>query len=469
MEHLQRTFLDYIETLSSKITHAIETHGTEPLHHVTLQDIFKGMRGVPTIYTPTSFVNPQKGAHYRSLPIKDALVHLPPAPHNNTNNKSKTQQAQSTTAEALFWYLLTGQIPQPSEVEQLQMTLKSRATVPQHVYRAIDTLPKRTRPMTRYCIGVLSWTTSSFFQDSYDRGLDKKEFWKYYYHDALNLIAGAPHLVSYIYRNHSLGEDTIDPNITLDWAANLAYMMGFEDPVVHELFRLFVFCHADHGASNVSAYTSRIIGSSLANIYYCYSGSMLGLSGPLHGHANEEVVSWIDKLFAFAQNNQPNESTITDFVTQTLDSGQVIPGFGHASLSIEDPRFSLFLEFVHSHSITSPYIEVVKKLCTIVPPILKQLGKVRNPNPNVDLITGSLLHAVGVTDKRFFTVLFGISRLLGIAAQYLIANTLTLPIMRSATLSDTQLDSYATKDYTNDQIESQTLPDNNMAMSQSNQ
>ena len=115
---------------------------------------------------------------------------------------------------------------------------------------------------------------------------------QYTFEDAMELTAKITTVAAYIYRNVFKDGKVapIDPN--KDWADNLATMLGFEDPMFHEMMRLYLVLHADHEGGNVSAHTTHLVGSALSDPYLCLAAGMNGLAGPLHGLANQVTISF---------------------------------------------------------------------------------------------------------------------------------------------------------------------------------
>ena len=116
---------------------------------------------------------------------------------------------------------------------------------------------------------------------------------------------------------------------------------------------------------------------------------MNGLAGPLHGLANQEVLIWITKLVEKI-GETPTDEQITKYVHDTLKTS-VVPGYGHAVLRKTDPRYTCQRDFALKHLPNDNMFKIVSKLYTVVPKILGELGKVKNPWPNVDAHSGVLL------------------------------------------------------------------------------
>ena len=250
------------------------------------------------------------------------------------------------------------------------------------------------------------------------------------YEDVMNLIAKLPRVAAYIYRRLYHNENHIEPNPNLDWAGNLAHMMGFDSLEVKRLLRLYMVIHADHEGGNVSAHTVHLVGSALSNAYYSFSAGMNGLAGPLHGFANQEVINWMFELMETLETDEPTDEQIAAYVEKTLKDGRVVPGYGHAVLRITDPRFTVQQEFADKYVKSDKLINLANAMYRVAPPILEATGKIKNPWPNVDAYSGALLHHYGITEHNFYTVLFGVSRSLGVLAQLVLDRLYGMPIER---------------------------------------
>jgi citrate synthase len=250
------------------------------------------------------------------------------------------------------------------------------------------------------------------------------------YEDVMNLIAKLPRVAAYIYRRLYHNEHHIEPNPHLDWAGNLAYMMGFDSLEVKRLLRLYMVIHADHEGGNVSAHATHLVGSALSNAYYAFAAGMTGLAGPLHGFANQEVIQWLFEMIENLETDEPNDEQIASYIEKTLKEGRVVPGYGHAVLRITDPRFTVQQEFAEKYVKTDKLIDLVNNIYRVAPPILEATGKIKNPWPNVDAFSGALLHHYGITESNFYTVLFGVSRALGVLAQLILDRLYGVPIER---------------------------------------
>jgi len=308
----------------------------------------------------------------------------------------------------------------------------------------INNLPKDMHPMTQFSIAILSLRDESEFTKAYKGGVNKKKYWDSTFEDALNLIAKLPRIASYIYRRNYHNEDYIEPKKNLDWSANFAHMLGFSNSEFTDLIRLYMTIHSDHEGGNVSAHTSHLVGSALSDAYLSFSAGMNGLAGPLHGLANQEVVKWLLSMQNDLGGGLPSRDQIAEYVQKTLDSGKVIPGFGHAVLRKTDPRYTAQREFALKYLADDELFLLVSRVFEVVPPILEATGKVKNPWPNVDAHSGILLLKYGMIEYDFFTVLFGVSRSLGIMSQLILSRALGMPIERpGSTTTDIMINKFS--------------------------
>ncbi|MGQ8335274.1 citrate (Si)-synthase [Sunxiuqinia sp. A32] len=419
MEYIKNRFYQKASKCTSEYQRLKQDHSDKVIAEVTLGQVMTGMKGVPSLITDTSKLDPTTGIRFRGYTIPEIRERLP-----------RLHPDGEPLPEGLFYLMLVGEIPDRDDVLNISKDWATRAYVPQHVFDVIDSLPKNSRPMTQFSAAILSMATDSIFQKAYRAGVHKKHYWDTTYEDVMNLIARLPRIAAYIYRRNFFNDDHIEPDPRLDWAGNLAHMMGHNTEEVKRLLRLYMVIHADHEGGNVSAHATHLVGSALSNPYYAYAAGMLGLAGPLHGYANQEVINWIFEMIQELDTENPTEEQIVAYSEKTLKEGRVIPGYGHAVLRQTDPRFTAQQEFAKKYIKDDPLINIVNTLHRVVPPILEATGKVKNPWPNVDAYSGSLLYHYGLKEHTFYTVLFGVSRALGVLASLTMDRLYGLPIER---------------------------------------
>jgi citrate synthase len=407
------------DIVGTEIKEMLKEHGNKKIGEVTLSQIYQGMRGITGLVTETSLLDAQEGIRFRGYTLSELQEKLPKAPGGS-----------EPLPEGLFLLMLLGELPSKEDAEHLTSVLQRRSHVPNHVFATIEATPLNTHPMTQFVIAIMALQTESTFAKRYAAGMSKKDYWDAVYDDSLDLIARLPRVAAYIYRRKYKFGEHIQPNGLLDWAGNFAHMMGYENEDFKELMRLYMTIHADHEGGNVSAHTTHLVGSALSDPYLSFAAGMNGLAGPLHGLANQEVIKWIFDMQEELGEKNPSKEQIADYVKKTLSEGKVVPGYGHAVLRKTDPRFTAQMEFGKKHLADDPLVQTVWNIYETVPPILQSLGKIKNPWPNVDAHSGALLVHYGMVEYEFYTVLFGVSRALGVLASLCWDRALNFPLER---------------------------------------
>lgn len=419
MEKLKNLFKAKAEAQAAEIKEILKEHGTKKIGEVQLAQAYQGMRGITGMIYETSLLDANEGIRFRGYTIPELQQKLPHA-----------KGGQEPLPEGMFYLLLSGELPTAEDVEALSADWRRRAPLPAHVLKTIDALPKDTHPMTQFVTGIMAMQTDSQFAKKYDEGMNKKDYWSYCYEDSMNLIARLPEVAAYVYHRKYHGGKTVAADPTLDWAGNFAHMLGFDNEGFRELMRIYLSIHADHEGGNASAHTTHLVGSTLADPYLCFAAGMNSLAGPLHGLANQEVVKWIFEMRKSIGSESPTKEQIEAYVKKTLTDGKVVPGYGHAVLRKTDPRFTAQMEFAKKHMPNDPLVNTVWKIYETVPPILQSLGKIKNPWPNVDAHSGALLLHYGMKEYHYYTVLFGVSRALGVLAAQIWSRALGFPLER---------------------------------------
>lgn len=402
-----------------EIKDILKEHGTRKIGEVQLSQIYQGMRGMTGLVAETSLLDSQEGIRFRGYSIPELQEKLPSA-----------TEGTEPLPEGLFYLMLLNELPTEEDVAHLSSMWQRRSHVPNHVFDVIDAFPLTSHPMTMFIAGIMALQTESNFAKRYSEGMNKKDYWDAAFDDAMDLIARLPRIAAYIYRRKYKNNEHIQPNGLLDWAGNLAHMLGYPDNSFKELMRLYMTIHADHEGGNVSAHSTHLVGSALSDPYMSLAAGMNGLAGPLHGLANQEVIKWIFEMRKELNTESPTKEQISEYVQKTLSEGKVVPGYGHAVLRKTDPRFTAQMEFGKKHMADDPLVQTVWNIYEVVPPILQSLGKVKNPWPNVDAHSGALLVHYGLKEYEFYTVLFGVSRALGVLASLIWDRALSLPIER---------------------------------------
>ena len=419
MDRLKEHFASKIPGAVAEVKQFIAEKGDEVVGQITVAQLYQGMRGMLALISETSKLDAEEGIRFRGFSIPELQARLPKAPGGG-----------EPLPEGLFHLMLLGELPTQEDAETITNIWQRRSHVPNHVFATIDALPITTHPMTMFVTGVMALQTESNFAKAYATGINKKDYWSPVFEDTMDLIARLPRIAAYIYRRKYKNNEHIHPNGLLDWAGNLAHMMGYNDESFKELMRLYMTIHADHEGGNVSAHTTHLVGSALSDPYLSYAAGMNGLAGPLHGLANQEVIKWIFEMQESLGTDAPTSEQIANYVQATLSSGKVVPGYGHAVLRKTDPRFTAQMEFGKKHMPDDKLLNTVWNIYETVPPILQSLGKVKNPWPNVDAHSGALLVHYGMVEYEFYTVLFAVSRALGVLSSLCWDRALGFPLER---------------------------------------
>ena len=384
--------------------------GDTQISTVSVAQAYSGLRGIKAFVCDTSSVSADKGLIIRGYPLLDIVNILP---------------------EEVFFLLLTGRLPNSEELTDLQAQYSNHSKVPEYVWSVLEKMPKNSHPMTMFNLGILAMQNESIFRKKYDEGMQKSEFWEYILEDGIQLISKLPELGAGIYRLRFNKGDRIDSDSSLDWSGNFVHMMGMSDQGedFHKLMQLYFMLHCDHEGGNVSAFASHTVASALSDPFYSVSAGLNGLAGPLHGLANQECLKFVlDVHDHFG--GAPSKEQLKDFCWDRLNSGQVIPGYGHAVLRCPDPRFTAFINFGRDHIKNDDFFDIVNSVFDIAPKVLTEQGKAKNPWPSVDAASGSLLYHYGLKEFNFYTVLFSISRSMGMIAQMVWERALGIPITR---------------------------------------
>ncbi|XP_043461135.1 probable citrate synthase, mitochondrial [Leptopilina heterotoma] len=421
---LRKVMAEKIPVEQERIKSFRKQFGATKVGEVTVDMMYGGMRGIKGLVWEPSVLDADEGIRFRGKSIPECQKLLP-----------KASGGSEPLPEGLFWLLITGDIPTEAQVKALSKEWASRSALPSHVTKALNDFPKSLHPMTQFSAAITLLNSESEFVKAYTNGVHKSKYWETVLEDSMNLIAKLPVVAATIYRNMYKGGKGIGSvDSSRDWSWNFSTMLGFDNPEFIELMRLYLTIHSDHEGGNVSAHTTHLVGSALSDPYLSFAAGMNGLAGPLHGLANQEVLVWLQKLRGQVGEN-PSDEKLKEFIWNTLKSGQVVPGYGHAVLRKTDPRYTCQREFALKHLPNDNLFKLVSQVYKVVPPILLETGKVKNPWPNVDAHSGVLLQYYGMKEMNYYTVLFGVSRALGVLASLVWSRALGLPIERPKSLS----------------------------------
>jgi citrate synthase len=357
--------------------------GKEVLFSITRDHLDTGLRGFPVGTCPISDVDPVKGLSYGGYPIADLAFHEP---------------------EEVIHLLLRKEIPDPAKLAVFHGELLGQGPLHPGVLKMLESFPRDGHPMKWLIGGLVSMC-------KYENASDYRK-------DCLRVIAQLPELVAAIYRIRSGWGDPIASKPELGWVENFVHMLGAPaaTPELTRLLRVFMILHFDHGGGNLSTFVGKSIASGHEDMYGSLAGAMAGLAGPLHGMANQECLRFVKEI-AGEIKDPTDENALDAYIENRLATGGVLFGFGHAVLRVEDPRATVQYALGEDIAAKDPLFRLAVSLRKVGVAALKKRPKISNPYPNVDAVSGTLLNACGLTDETYYTVLFGLSRCVGIASQ----------------------------------------------------
>jgi citrate synthase len=434
MATLKETLAKKIQEHRPRTTRLVKEFGDTKVGDVTIAQAIGGARGIKCLVTDISYLDPMEGIRFRGKTIPETFAALPKVPGSDY-----------PFVEGFWYMLLTGDVPTMEQTLEVVEDFKARRQVPEYVYDLLRTLPRDTHPMTMFSSAIVAMQRESVFAKNYAAGkFNKMTCWEDMYEDACNLLAKLPVIAAYIYRMKYKADTPIASDASLDFGGDFAQMMGIAAPY-DDVARMYFILHSDHESGNVSAHTTHLVASALSDAYYSLSAGINGLAGPLHGLANQEVLSWTQTFMAKLGGKVPTKEELTQALWDTLNSGQVIPGYGHAVLRKTDPRYTSQREFcLKTEGLKDyPLFQLISMIYEIAPGVLMEHGKAKNPWPNVDAQSGVIQWYYGLTEYDFYTVLFGIGRAIGVLANITWDRALGYAIERPKSVTTAMLEDVA--------------------------
>jgi len=428
---LKEVLLKKIEEQRPRTTRLVKEFGNVEVGKVTIEQVIGGARDVKCLVTDISYLDPQEGIRFRGKNIPETMEALPKVPGRDY-----------PYVEGFFWFLMTGEVPTMEETLEVVEEFKKRRALPQCVIDVLRAMPRDAHPMTMFSAGILAMQRDSVFVKRYNEGMKKTEHWEPMFEDVLNLLPKLTGLAAYIYRMKYKEDVHIPSNPELDFGGDFANQMGFPQPY-DDVARMYFILHSDHESGNVSAHATHLVASALSDAYYSLSAGINGLAGPLHGLANQEVLSWMMKFQEKLGGQEPTPELVEKALWDTLNAGQVIPGYGHAVLRKTDPRYMAQRDFCIKNLPDYPLFKVINMVFEVAPGVLTKHGKTKNPWPNVDAQSGVIQWYYGLTEWDFYTVLFGIGRAFGVLANITWDRALGYAIERPKSLTTAMLEEAA--------------------------
>lgn len=356
---------------------------SEVLFSITKDHLDTGLRGFPVGTCPSSHVDPMKGLFYGGYAIPELANRQP---------------------EEVIYLLIKRNLPDAGQLAAFKKELVANSKLHPGVIEHLRSLPKQGHPMKWFLAAI---NVMGMYAGTGD-----------YAKDCINVIAQLPEAVAAIFRIRSGWGDPIPSRPELGYMENFVHMLGAPGakPDLGRLMRVFDILHFDHGGGNLSTFVGKAIASGLEDMYGSLLGAMAALAGPLHGMANQESLRFLKDISKDIK-DPTDEKAVNDHLENLLAKGGVLFGFGHAVLRVEDPRATVQYVLGETIAPTDPLFRLAVTIRKVGSEILKKKGKAADPYPNVDAVSGCLLSACGLTDENYYTVLFGMSRCVGIAAQ----------------------------------------------------
>lgn len=430
---LKADFTAELPAWRERVAKLVKESANVKVDEVTIGQVYGGMRGVKGLVTDISYVDPGEGIRFRGYTIPEVLEILP-----------KPAEGKMPYVGGLYYLFLVGKVPNEGQAVDIENEWKARAAIPSFVFDVLKSMPRDSHPMMLFSTAILALQHGSVFAQRYREGMTRDEYWEPMLEDSLNLTAKLPSIAAFIYSLKYKSGEFIEPKSDLDWGANFAYMMGIPSQEYKDLARLYFILHSDHESGNASAHATHLAASTLSDIYYALSAGLNSLAGPLHGLANQESLRWLLGIYQ-EFDGVPTKEQLHQYAWETLNRGQVIPGYGHAVLRKPDPRFTAQFKYAQEYMPDDEVFQIAKLVFEVVPKVLIEQGKAKNPAPNVDAISGTLQHHYGIKEFDFYTVMFGVGRALGVSANAVWSRALGQPLERPKSLTTAMLEEIAKK------------------------
>ncbi len=405
MPTLKAVLAEQIPGLRARVNELVEEYGDKIVSEITVKQAFGGLQGVRALVCNTSCVDPDTGLSIRGIPIADLKDRLP---------------------EDVFWLLMTGALPSARDRQGLMKDLQARAELPPHAVRAVGALPKKAPPLTMLVTGLLALEEGSVFRHRWESGMDPVEHWEAALEDGLDLMARLPALVGLVYRRKYADGKPRSGRFNPDWTAGLVRMMGLRSEAFMAMLRRYLVIHADHEGGDISAFTTHVVGSGLADPYFAVAGGLCGLSSPLHGRVSAEATRFHLSAQA-AAGRVPTAAQMRAFAETWYEEHGRIPGYGHPVLRVVDPRFQVLHAYGKKNCPKDTLFRTMDVGSRVIPEVLREAGQPVYRWPTVDVAAGCMLYHFGLEDPDFYPVLLGTSRAMGLIAHLVLCRAVGTP------------------------------------------
>lgn len=348
---------------------------------MTVCEYRPGLEGIPATQSSISYVDGQQGIlEYRGIRIEEL--------------------AQKSTFLETAYLLIWGGLPTPQEIEAFEHEIRYHRRLKYRIRDMMKCFPESGHPMDalQACAAALGLFYSK-------RALDDPA---YIQKAVVRLLAKIPTMVA-AFQLMRKGNDPVQPRDDLDYAANFLYMLSerVPDPLAARIFDICLTLHAEH-TINASTFSAMVTASTLTDPYAVVASAVGTLAGPLHGGANEEVISMLKRIGSVDK--------VRPFVEDCIRRKARIMGFGHRVYKTKDPRATILqglAEQLFEKFGQDEYYEIALELEQVV---AEKLGH-KGVYPNVDFYSGLVYRKLGIPID-LFTPIFAISRVAGWLAHW---------------------------------------------------
>lgn len=345
-------------------------------------EVVPGLAGIPAAESAISFIDGDIGIlEYRGIPVEVL--------------------AEKSNFLEVSYMLIFGRLPAKEELQKFKSDITFHSRLKLKILRMMEYLPENGHPM-EYLQSVTS--AMGMYYPARNVLDEDVRYWS-----IIRLIAKLPTIVASCNRLRH-GDAPIQPNNDLSFAANFYYML-FErvpDPLTEKILDVMLILHADH-TMNASTFSSRVVGSTLADPYTIISSAIGTLSGPLHGGANEEVIHMLEEI--------GSKDKVRPYIEQKLEKKEKIMGVGHRIYKTKDPRSTILQSYAHQlfkDSKKGKLLEIAEEVEKVVYEKLSY----KKIYPNVDFYSGIVFQGLGIPTE-LFTPIFAMGRVTGWLAHWL--------------------------------------------------
>ena len=319
--------------------------------------------------------------------------------------------AQKSTFEETSYLLLFGELPNPDQLKAFTSQVTEYRKLPNELITILKSLPKNTKPMDVLQMAVSSLGTFYDLEVSPEKVKTKKYDHEYFMQTSATLIGSLGSIVAAWHRIRN-GHEPIASNPESTYAENFLHMLGAENitPLMTRIMDATLVLHGEH-TINASTFTAMVTSSTLANASQVMASAIGSLSGPLHGGANEKVVSMLEKI--------DSKEDIRPWLDETLKAKNVVWGMGHREYSVKDPRANILTDMVQElfKEREGGVTDIFEKAIELEKACEEKLAH-KGVYPNVDFYSGILYKEMDIPTD-IFTPIFAMSRVSGWLAHWI--------------------------------------------------